>query len=162
MCLLFVAPNSFICMCPACVLPVSRFVSWCGVTGSVRLRSWMWQCLVMFGAGERNDGHLIVVCFLWDCGELAPGQTSHSTGGSIVLQTVPSETHSLTLSAFSESFWFTLILSFFYTISGLFLPCHHSSGRSVIPARRTLTHCKQSRSQRHKLHTILLAFKRLE
>lgn len=74
----------------------------------------------------------------------------------------PSETYSLPFSTFSASFWFLLILSFFYTISGLFLPCHHASGRSVIPARRTLTHCKQSRSQRHKLHTILLAFKRLE
>lgn len=29
------------------------------------------------------------VCFLWGCGELDRGQTSHSTSSSIVLQTVP-------------------------------------------------------------------------
>lgn len=59
-------------------------------------------------------------CFLWGCGELDRGQTSHSTSSSIVLQTVPAslakrqpeETFS-TLLVFSVLF---LLLFFFFTL----------------------------------------------
>lgn len=57
-------------------------------------------------------------CFLWGCGELDRGQTSHFTSSSIVLQTVPAslakrqpeETFS-TLLVSTFSFFFSFLLS---------------------------------------------------
>lgn len=128
------------------------------------------------------------MCFLWACGELDRGQTSHSTSSSIVLQTVPGrlakrqpeETFS-TLLVFSLLFFFTLSLPvthsysfflFFYTVA-LFLSHAILPTLAVfaIPAFLSSfslsllledTRCKQSPSQRRTLHTISLAFKGVE
>lgn len=131
-------------------------------------------------------------CFLWGCGELDRGQTSHSTSSSIVLQTVPAslakrqpeETFS-TLLVFSVLF---LLPFFFYSLSlpviqssSFFLFFHTISVPTPSPHPACLRHlslfslvflslsllledtrCKQSSSQRHTLHTISLAFKGVE
>lgn len=130
------------------------------------------------------------MCFLWACGELDRGQTSHSTSSSIVLQTVPGrlakrqpeETFS-TLLVFSPYFSFfslylsqslSLILSSFSFIQlHYFCPTPFSPPCLSSPSLRFLssfslsllledTRCKQSPSQRHTLHTISLAFKGVE
>lgn len=128
-------------------------------------------------------------CFLWGCGELDRGQTSHFTSSSIVLQTVPAslakrqpeETFStLLVSTFSFFFFlFTLYLSRSFSLirfsfssiqSHYFCPqtISHSglSSPSLVFLLLSLlledTRCKQSSSQRHTLHTISLAFKGVE
>lgn len=127
------------------------------------------------------------MCFLWGCGELDRGQTSHSTSSSIVLQTVPArlakrqpeETLS-TLLVFSVllctlSFPVTQSYSFFlsfYTVA-LFLSHTILPNLPVFAISPFLssfslsllledTRCKKSSSQRHMLHTLSLAFKGVE
>lgn len=127
--------------------------------------------------------------FLWGCGELDRGQTSHSTSSSIVLQTVPAslakrqpeETFS-TLLVFSVLFSFFLSLSISPSHSVLFVlpflltPSHYFCPHAISPPGLSLpslvflslsllledTRCKQSSSQRRTLHTISLAFKGVE
>lgn len=129
------------------------------------------------------------VCFVWGCGELDRGQTSHSTSSSIVLQTVPAslakrqpeETFS-TLLVFTALFLNSLSLAviqshsfFFFLLHSWSISVHtpsphpaclrHLSVSLVFLSLSLLledTGCKQSSWQRHTLHTISLAFKGVE